>query len=66
MRDIDTEKRLYREPARGKVSGVCAGLARYWQIQPWLIRLAAVVCFFMLPLPTAVAYLMAVILLRAN
>ncbi len=34
---------LYRDPAHGKVAGVCAGLGAYFQVQPKFIRIAAVV-----------------------
>ncbi len=34
---------LYRDPAHGKVAGVCAGLGAYFQIRPKFIRIAAVV-----------------------
>ena len=31
---------LYRNPADGWFGGVCAGLAEYWEVPAWLIRLA--------------------------
>ncbi|MDC0572619.1 PspC domain-containing protein [Luminiphilus sp.] len=33
---------LYRNRAEGWVGGVCAGLAGYWDVPNWVIRLAAV------------------------
>lgn len=36
-------RELYRDPARGKVAGICAGLARYFDWPVWPIRLALVV-----------------------
>ncbi len=30
---------LYRNTRRGKIGGVAAGLADYWDIEPWVVRL---------------------------
>lgn len=40
------DKKLYRIPARGKVAGVCAGLAEYVNIDVTLIRILFVVAIF--------------------
>ena len=63
MREYLNFDRLYRDTARAKVSGVCAGLAKHWQQPRWIIRLATIACFLFLPLATAIAYGMAVLLL---
>lgn len=63
MREYSKFDRLYRDTARAKVSGVCAGLAKHWQQPRWIIRLATIICFLFLPLATAIAYGMAVLLL---
>ena len=36
------EKRLYRSRTDKKICGVCAGLGKYFGIDPTLVRLAAV------------------------
>jgi len=36
---------LYRNTRDGKVAGVCAGLADHWEVERWVIRLAAVILF---------------------
>ncbi|HEX4909902.1 MAG TPA: PspC domain-containing protein [Permianibacter sp.] len=36
-------RELYRDPARGKIAGVCAGIGRYFDWPVWPIRLALVV-----------------------
>ena len=36
-------KRLYRNPAAGRIGGVCAGLADYFEIDVALVRLAWIV-----------------------
>ena len=64
MKDYyENTKSIYKSQFGKKVSGVCAGLARYWDIDPVFIRIAAIICLFMFPVPTAVAYLLATILL---
>jgi phage shock protein C len=36
---------LYRNTRDGKVAGVCAGLADHWEVEHWVIRLAAIILF---------------------
>ena len=33
---------LYRNPARGKICGVCAGVAEYFGFETWVVRVVAV------------------------
>jgi phage shock protein PspC (stress-responsive transcriptional regulator) len=63
MRPTIEVGRLHRDPLRAKISGVCAGLARHWQLPTLGVRIAAIVCLVMLPLPTVCAYTAAAILL---
>ncbi|MFQ6371505.1 envelope stress response membrane protein PspC [Shewanella sp. YIC-542] len=46
MTDKD-KKTLYRDPRNGKLAGVCAGIADYFNLETWLVRVA-VVSFFLL------------------
>jgi len=55
--------RLYRNRERGRIFGVCAGLADYFGISPFLVRIAAVIALFMFPPPTLICYLLAALLL---
>ena len=55
---------LRRDPWRGKVSGVCAGLGGYYGINVKLIRIAAIVAFCINPLLAGAAYAAATFLLR--
>lgn len=62
MDDIDTNTndsitspKLYRDTERWRISGVCAGLAAYFDIPMWVVRLLAVVLIFT-PFPTVIAY----------
>ncbi len=41
------KKNLYRDTVNGKIGGVCAGLADYFNIEVWLVRILAVVAFVM-------------------
>jgi phage shock protein C len=66
MRNYFDVNRLYRDSVKSKVSGVCAGLARHWQQPTWLIRIAAIACFLFLPVATAVAYIVAVVLIPSK
>jgi len=36
---------LFRNTRNGKIAGVCAGLADYWQVETWVVRLLAIVAF---------------------
>lgn len=31
--------RIYRDPDRRIIGGVCAGIGAYWRIEPWIVRL---------------------------
>ena len=30
---------LYRDTRRSRLGGVCSGIAEYWNVEPWLVRL---------------------------
>ena len=40
------EKKLYREEDGRKILGVCMGIAKYFDIDPTLIRLAWIIAIF--------------------
>ncbi|PSU71833.1 envelope stress response membrane protein PspC [Photobacterium phosphoreum] len=40
-------KTLYRDPKNGKLGGVCAGLAEYFGVEIWLMRILAVTAFLL-------------------
>lgn len=35
-------RELYRDPINGKLSGVCAGLANYFGLEVWLVRILVI------------------------
>lgn len=50
-------KKLYRDPKNGKIAGICAGLAEYFDVEVWLVRLLVISAFlFTAGLFTFVAY----------
>ncbi|GAA0853894.1 PspC domain-containing protein [Aliiglaciecola litoralis] len=63
MKDYLNPNKLYRDTLNGKVSGVCAGLARHFNVESWMVRAAAIVAFIFMPMVVGIAYLLAVVLL---
>lgn len=39
--------RMYRDPDKRIIGGVCAGMGAYWSIEPWIIRIIFVVLAMM-------------------
>ena len=58
---------LRRDRHRSKIAGVCAGVARSLEVEPWVVRLAVVLAFlFTAGGPIIIAYLIAYLLLDAD
>lgn len=58
-------KTLYRDPVNGKIGGICAGIAEYFGIETWIVRIAAVVAFFLgFGVATTIAYLAAMLMIE--
>jgi phage shock protein C len=55
---------LRRDPYRGRVAGVCAGIAGYYGINLKLIRIAMIVCAFINPFLTIGGYALATWLIK--
>lgn len=54
------KKTLYRDPENAKLGGVCAGIAEYFDIEVWIVRLLVVSAFlFTAGFFVAIAYVMA-------
>ena len=66
MKNYYDVNRIYKDSARKKLSGVCAGCARYFGIQTWVARLVTILAFMALPVPVAIAYLIATLLLPSR
>lgn len=56
-------RRLYRDPERGRLGGVCAGIAAYYGVEPWVVRLLAVTGLLFFPSIVFPAYWIAYFLL---
>jgi len=37
-----SKRELYRDPVNGKIGGVCAGLANYFGIEVWVVRILVI------------------------
>lgn len=66
MTETLSNKTLYRSARNKKITGVCAGLASYWNLPAWGVRAAAVVALICMPTVVAVAYLVASLLLPSR
>lgn len=42
MSASSNQRNLYRDPQKGKIAGVCAGLADYFGVETWIVRLLAI------------------------
>ncbi len=51
--------RLYRDPRRGALGGVCTGLADYLGVEVWVVRLVAVTALIFASFLTILLYLAA-------
>jgi phage shock protein C len=56
-------RRLYRDPRRGKIGGVCAGIAAYYGVEPWVVRCIAVTGLLFFPSIVFPAYWIAYFLM---
>jgi len=53
--------RIYKDSVRKK-----PGAARYYNIEVWIVRLVAILAFIALPMPVAIAYILATVLLPSR
>jgi len=47
MSEREPVKQFYRIPEKGKIAGVCAGLAERFDVETWLVRVAVASAFFL-------------------
>jgi phage shock protein C len=64
MRPEPSWRRLYRNPRRGWIAGVCAGLADYCGLTPCLVRCLVLISLVIFTVPTFIAYLVAALVLE--
>ena len=48
---MNTFGSLHRDPSKGKIAGVCAGIAEYFGMEIWLVRILTLTGFFLLAPP---------------
>jgi phage shock protein C len=65
-RNYSVEKTLTKNVINKKLSGVCGGIAKYYELPRLGVRIAAVVALFSFPVVTGVAYVVASVLLPAK
>lgn len=59
-------RKLAKDGEHKKLSGVCAGIAKYYGYPRLVIRVAVVAALIVLPVATGVAYIVASVLLSEN
>jgi len=60
----EPKRELYRDPSRGKIWGVCAGLADYFGLELWVVRIIAVTLLLFFQFPIFIAYIIAFLVLE--
>lgn len=61
--DRPSPSRLYRNRRDGMILGVCAGIADYFGVQRWVVRVLWVGGLLMFPPPTIIGYFLLAMLL---
>jgi len=61
--EIVINKRLYKDQVHKKLSGVCGGLAKYYGLPRFGVRIAAIAALFVFPVAVGVAYVVAALLI---
>ncbi len=57
-------KRLYRSQYDRKLAGVCGGIANYFNIDPTVVRILAVILFFVSAgFPVLIGYIIAAVIM---
>jgi phage shock protein C len=55
--------RLYRDSENRFILGVCAGIASYFAINPWIVRVLAIIGLLIFTPPTIIGYVILALLL---
>lgn len=56
---VNRKKQMYRDKEKGKIAGVCAGLADYFGWEVWVVRIITFTALIFLPQVTFIAYFIA-------
>ncbi|HKI74842.1 MAG TPA: PspC domain-containing protein [Pseudomonadales bacterium] len=57
------DRELARDPCHARLGGVCAGVARYFDVSRFFVRLIAVIALCLAPQVTLIAYGLAYLIL---
>ena len=57
MKAQGRHEQLYRNRETGVIMGVCSGLAEYFDVEIWVVRVAAVISLYFFTTVTGVVYL---------
>lgn len=55
----EIKRQFYRDTRRGKIGGVCAGIARYFGWEVWVVRVVAITALILMSKLTFIAYIAA-------
>ena len=62
-REYSVNKTLTKDMVHKKLSGVCGGIAKHYNLPRAAVRVGAIVSLLMFPVATGVAYLVATLLM---
>jgi phage shock protein PspC (stress-responsive transcriptional regulator) len=62
-REYSVNKTLTKDVVHKKLSGVCGGIAKHYNLPRLAVRAGAIVALLMFPVATGVAYLVATVLI---
>jgi len=63
QRNYSVEKTLMKDKRYKKLSGVCAGIAKYYDLPPLVIRIATILALIIFPVAVGVGYVVATLLM---
>lgn len=66
FRGLDYRKQMYRNPRRGRIAGVCSGIAEYLEISTFIVRVLTVLSLFIFGPFTFFAYCVCWMVLEKN
>jgi len=61
---VNPKRELYRDPSRGKICGVCVGVADYFGLEVWVVRIIAVTTLLFFQFPIFIAYIVGYLVLE--
>ena len=61
---VNPKRELYRDPSRGKICGVCVGVADYFGLEVWVVRIIAVTALLFFQFPIFIAYVVGYLVLE--